>query len=261
MPRTDVERDLNRKIYEDLHLKQGKTAEAALTAAAYLTTIDTKNFTDIDRAEAHDEFAYQTVVLAIASARKSKDPVEIKPLLELAMIGITDHYPVSENLGEAEQRNAYWEPVFGGLNAHMRCLRDCIKLLAVLEHVGIPDRYQSQISAMLFHLNVIADMQQSESGQRILRIEKGNKIQASRAFGEYLLYDGLTSLRTNTPELKDVFGKMWKKLRNNEQLSYPFHNEFTIPIDGEIVQRFLALRFVGMGKAIYSVAHLETVRS
>lgn len=236
--------------YVSTHLRDGQTATAADAANTRLKLVDTGDFTNMSVAEWHGELAAQAVVLSRSAVQKTDDLAEKMRLLEQAGTVILQHYPVNSNLLEVTLRNEYWIPVFGDLNAHMRCLRDYIHFLTDLKSTNLSHEKATRVQAMLFHLNSIAEYQTPESGKRILQIENGDRMQATRAFLQFLRHHGIYSLRHNRPELIAVTKKFGKKLKQGK-VQPPEQPDITI--DEQLIEQFFSIAYIGMGKSIYSI--------
>lgn len=130
---TPEEQSSLRKLNND-HL-QGKTAQAAKEARAYLRQVNTKGFTDTDAAALHAQRATQALVFTTSQVKEEGHLVRVFPyLLEIAHI-IEESYPLAPTEGERAKREAYWIQGFEGRNGYIIALRDVYRAFSLLSAI------------------------------------------------------------------------------------------------------------------------------
>lgn len=253
MARSPEQIEQNRHIWEDLHLLAGKTNEAASLAMQHLSRVDTKRFHDFEVAEWHGELAAQVVTLSRSASRKTENAEEKQHLLEQATRTVLDHYPVATTHDETKSRSEYWKPVFGSVDAHMRCLRDCINLLREIQTTQLSAAESMSVLALLSQLTAIAQAQTSESGKLILTIENGTRVESARAYLRFLLQEGRHSYSQNRPEFDAAFKKFAKRLIQGKPKTENNVQNPELQIDSQLLNEFLSIGFIGMSLSVYSL--------
>lgn len=214
MPRTEQEKELNNLIYNVFHLQYGLTDFAADIAAIYLDNhIETQNFTNMNVASGHGEFAHQAGNLSVSAARKAGDKKTAIVYASQAATVMLGHYPLGKDKEEVQRRNQYWEPVFDGeTNAQIRALRDYMKLLDVVGDLADDQRPSIMVQAILHELHNNESSLYQERGYLITLIERVGYKDALQAYRQFILTHGMWMMRHDRQEFAIVTAKMLSRV-------------------------------------------------
>lgn len=191
----------------NIHL-QGDSTQAAKLAKAELDAIDTKNFTDFTQAVMHTEYSRSALVTANAAVKRSENWEQAQEGLRLSLETALQHFPLADQVEQAQLRGDYFEATLGSESAQMICLRDVLHLSKVIEQI-FPSQEANQFVAGLQNLlNQISDEKRGERFSLIFLCEEAPYAQSKQAYAEFLSKFGPKSEKLDANQLITVSARM-----------------------------------------------------
>lgn len=173
------------ELWNNLHIKQGRSGKASEKAYEILQSIDTKNFTNQAEAKDHGEYARVAEVAGLAAARKTPLWVRAKKHLLRALDVTSKNYPLGTTVDEANLKGNYWETVYGGQSAQLTCLRDVLHLAQFLTKLVPSDELNSFLGGINELLFKLSDEKQGECFALIFLTEEAPYERAKAAYAEF----------------------------------------------------------------------------
>ena len=174
------------ELWEDLHIKQGKSSEASQKAHEVLQEIDTQDFSDFSQAKDHGEYARISEVTGLAAAKKSKDWSEAREHLLRSLEVTLNNYPLAETEDLAKRKGNYWEKVFGEQSAQLICLRDVLHLSQVLAQIMSTEELEKFTAGLNELLIKLSDEMKGERFGLIFLAEEGEYSKAQVAYQRFV---------------------------------------------------------------------------
>ena len=173
------------QLWQGKHVQENASATAATEAAESLASLDTEQFSNLEVAEQHGEYARIAVMAALSAVKKAESWEEAREYLLLALSTVQDHYPLATDAGEAEKRDEYWEPVYGENWAQLSALMDVLELSKLL--VTLYPEKETFAYFRAVHQALFESIASAEKNREILvlMINHGTFEVAVDAFEEY----------------------------------------------------------------------------
>lgn len=192
------------ELWNNLHIKQGKSGEASEIAHKILQTIDTKNFTDKNEVKDHGEYARVAEVTGLAAARKSLLWLRAKKHLLRTLDVTSRSYPLAATEEEARRKGNYWEGVYENQSAQLICLRDVLHLAQFLTKLVSTDELKSFLGGINELLFKLSEEKQGECFALIFLTEEAPYEQAKAAFAKFSEKFGLQKPETDPNQVITV---------------------------------------------------------